>query len=151
MGIDKSRTRKSLVDAVGTIFSSGMPAVIFPAGRTSRKADGRLEDGPWGRMVVTQALRHERPVVPVFISGENSRLFYAVARLRRLLRVNLNVEMFLLPREVLSPPFARLDLVFGPPIFPAEMRGLASTDFARAQMLRARCYSLTPSPRGGDL
>jgi putative hemolysin len=144
VGIDKSRLTKGLAHAVERTFRTDAPVLIFPAGKTSRKNQGQLEDGPWGRMVVRQALRYQRPIVPVFVTGENSPLFYRVAQVRSRLGIGANLEMFLLPREVLRPHTSTVELIVGTTIFPDKLLELADNDEARAAVLRACCYSLNP-------
>jgi len=148
VGIDKSRTKKSLPETIERLFSTAGPVVVFPSGATSRKQKGLLRDGTWGRMVVQQALRRQRPIVPVFLSGNNSKFFYSVARARKVLGIGANLEMFLLPREMLAPSVDAIDIKLGQALSPAQVSELASTDLRRAAALRDICYALEESGIG---
>ena len=55
------------------IFEAGQALFIFPAGRISRQADGRLEDWPWQRSALSLARKHAVPVLPVYMHGPRSK------------------------------------------------------------------------------
>ncbi len=140
--LDRERAGRALSSSIDRVFEAGAPVLLFPAGRTSRMVGGRLRDAKWGRMVAERALRERRTVVPIFVSGRNSRQFYAVAALRRALGVSTNVEMFMLPREVLAPSIEHVQLTIGREIGPAELQRMGNNAIQRAAALRARCYLL---------
>jgi hypothetical protein len=65
---------------------------------------------------VKKAFLHERDVVPVFISGRVSGFFYALANLRKFLRIKANIEMIFLPNEMFKQKGMHLVIKFGKPI-----------------------------------
>ena len=123
----------------------GHALVIFPAGEVShvRAPDGRLVDPPWRHGAARIASETGAPVLPVFIEGENSRLFAAAARLHAHLRTAM------LPRELLRLRGAAVRVRIGHPV---SARRLAVFGEAAAQStyLRLRCYGLAGGapPRG---
>ncbi|MBA6372538.1 lysophospholipid acyltransferase family protein [Colwellia sp. BRX10-6] len=56
--------------------------VIFPAGRVSFfQADKqRIADADWNRLAIKLATKTDSPILPVFISGANSKLFHNMGR-----------------------------------------------------------------------
>lgn len=142
--VDRFNSQRNLAKTLHDTFGSSAAVLVFPAGRTSRPAivGGRLSDYPWQKMAVRMARIHQRPLVPVFISGRNSRLFYAIFHLRRWLGVRTNLEMLLLVREMMRPTTRRICLHFGQAIQPAELDGLGNDDQERMQWVRAACYRL---------
>ena len=79
------------------------PLLLFPAGRTSREYRGEMREFPWKRGFVRLARRSGRPVLPICVIARPSLLFRSLAKLRRALNIQTNLEMFLLVREVLKP------------------------------------------------
>jgi putative hemolysin len=96
-----AQSRQS-VAAVDEVFASEHPVMIFPAGLVSRLGDdGIVCDLEWKKMFVNKAIEYQRDILPVYVSGENSRFFYKFARLRKRLGIKFNIEMVRLPRELL--------------------------------------------------
>jgi len=99
--------RKSLAQ-----LRAGGLLVVFPAGRVSyyRKDLKRITDHEWSRVVGHLARHSGASVLPIYISGTNSRLFlimgYLYARLK----------MLMLPREMLKLNNQQVDFVTGLPI-----------------------------------
>ena len=79
------------------------PLLLFPAGRTSREYRGEMREFPWKRGFVRLARHSGRPVLPICVIARPSPLFRTIAKLRRALNIQTNLEMFLLVREVLKP------------------------------------------------
>jgi putative hemolysin len=79
--------------------------VIFPAGRVSfyQRDKQRISDGQWNRLSVQLAIKTSSPILPVFISGTNSRLFHRLGRIYYRFRlIMLAHEMFKLDKHVIS-------------------------------------------------
>ncbi|WP_406672539.1 1-acyl-sn-glycerol-3-phosphate acyltransferase [Natronospira sp.] len=131
-------------------FADDAAMLVFPAGRTSRKQGGQLRDGPWGKMVVRMARQHGRSIVPVFLGTRNSRRFNAVSALRRGLGLGMNLEMLLLPREMLYRAPRNNDFFVGAPLQADRLTTLGDDDRARAAALRTLCYQMA-SDMGGAL
>lgn len=72
------------------------PAVIlFPAGEVSRARPNGIRDGRWQSGFLRIARRANAPLLPVFIDGRNSPLFYGISAIYKPLAAPLLVqEMF---------------------------------------------------------
>jgi 1-acyl-sn-glycerol-3-phosphate acyltransferase len=97
------------------VLDSGSAVLIFPAGLVSRKQHGRIRDLSWKKTFVTQAIDHQKVIVPAFIEGENSSFFYNFARWRKRLGIKGNLEMLLLPDEMFSASGKKIRIHFGKP------------------------------------
>ena len=84
------------------LFESDAQIMILPAGEVSRRKKGIISDIVWQKSFITKAIQYKRDIIPVFISGRNSNLFYIAANLRKLLGIKMYVETLLLPREMLK-------------------------------------------------
>ena len=97
------RQSRDSVNDIVQAYDSGAQMITFPAGLCSRKESGKpVQDLKWNKSIVTMAIGHHRDIVPVYFEGENSKWFYRLARWRKRLGINFNIEMILLPREMVK-------------------------------------------------
>ncbi len=96
-------------------YRSSLPVLVFPAGRTARFRGGRLVDFPWNKAFIRQARKSKRVLIPVHLSGRNSRRFYLIWNLRRIFRVATNLEMLFLVDELLRLRGTEVSVVIGRP------------------------------------
>lgn len=97
-------------------YVSDVQILIFPSGFASRKIKGKIVDLQWKKHFISKSIEYNRDIVPVFISGENSKRFYRIANLRKFLGIKWNLEMFLLPDETYRHRKKEITLYFGRPI-----------------------------------
>lgn len=114
----QSRASQLSIDAA---FNSSSPLLVFPAGLVSRKVNGIITDLQWKKMFVTKSIATNRPIIPVYFSGTNSRFFYNFAKAREHSGIKLNIEMVLLPREVFRCQDKCFDIYIGAPIHPQSL------------------------------
>jgi 1-acyl-sn-glycerol-3-phosphate acyltransferase len=107
---------KETVLKFNELFESDKQIMIFPAGLVSRKNGGIITDPVWQKTFITKAIQHKRDIIPVFISGKNSSLFYNVDRIRKFLGIKLSIEIILLPREMHKQRNSTVTLTFGKPV-----------------------------------
>ncbi len=107
--------RKSL-QLISNAYSSGKCILIFPSGFVSRKIDGKIQDLPWQKSVITKARTHNLPIVPTFIDGQNSKRFYRISRLREIFKIKINFEMMTLPDEMFKQAGNTINITFSPPV-----------------------------------
>jgi len=106
-------------EAIGIIedtFASGKIILFFPAGLVSRKQGRRIEDLEWKKTFLTKAVKHRRPILPVYIEGRNSGFFYRLANLRKSLGIKSNIEMLYLVDEMFRQKNKTIRITFGKPI-----------------------------------
>ena len=86
------------------MWASETDVLTFPAGACSRlqRIDGHwtVQDLEWQKNFVQHAREYQRDVVPIYFEGHNSRFFYILAYLRKLLHIKLNIEMLYLVDEM---------------------------------------------------
>src|SRR6056297_1811246 len=97
-------------------YRSDAQILNFPAGLCSRKIRGKIVDLEWHKSFINKARKHERDIIPVHISGRNSNFFYNLARIRAILGIKANIEMFYLPNEMFKQREKNIVLTFGQPI-----------------------------------
>lgn len=121
--VSKIGSNRQHLQSYRELFSGEAAILHFPAGLCSRRKGGRLRDLPWNRSYLRLCRNTERPIVPCFFAGENSRFFYTVANLRRWFRIGLNIEMLFLVNEMFRKRGTILEAHIGKPIPPSRLRG----------------------------
>ena len=122
------------------IFLSEDAILFFPAGLVSRKQNGLIRDLEWKKSFVTQAIDHDRQIVPVFIEGENSKFFYRFANFRKRIGIKANIEMIFLPDEMFKQRGHTVKIHFGKP-FESSILDNTKSHRAWASLIKKYVYS----------
>jgi 1-acyl-sn-glycerol-3-phosphate acyltransferase len=116
VGNVKSRDSLQLVEQV---YATDAAILVFPAGLVSRKFSDGIRDLDWNKSFINKAIKYNKPIVPVFIEGKNSKFFYNFARWRKRLGIKANIEMLFLPDEMFKQKGNTIKIHFGKPIEPS--------------------------------
>ena len=73
-------------------------------------------DLDWKKSFVSQAKKHKKNIIPVFIEGKNSNFFYNLAILRKNLGIKANIEMLYLANELFKQRNKHFKFIVGTPI-----------------------------------
>ena len=101
---------------IAEMFSSDSQVLVFPSGTCSKKIKGKVTEMPWKKMFITQSRKYERDIVPIHISGCNSRLYYFLSWLSRILKLKINIGMILLVDELFNKAGEEFVISIGKPI-----------------------------------
>lgn len=119
-----NNTRKRDINRIVESLHQEQAVIVFPAGEVSRAGLTGVKDGKWHSGFIRFARKANAPVLPVFIGGKNSSLFYSISYINKALStVMLAREMFnkhsvTIPMRVGEPiPFSQIDAV---PVSTAE-------------------------------
>ena len=109
--------------------------VIFPAGRVSTYQDNENEitDAPWNRLSASLAIKTKSPVLPVFISGQNSKLFHQLGR------IYFRLRLLMLVRELLKLKNHCIEFSANNPITPDQYHHFKSPQHLN-DFFRLQCY-----------
>lgn len=122
-------------------YNSDEQILIFPSGLASRRIKGKITDLEWKKHFITKAIQHKRDVIPVFIGGRNSNRFYLLANIRKVLHLKWNIEMFLLPDELMRHKNSDIPVYFGKPI-PFQTFDKSKTHQEWAEWVKNHVYTL---------
>lgn len=114
----------------------------FPAGLVSRRQNGVIKDLKWGKNVVSNAIRYQRDVIPVHISGRNSNFFYSLGEWRKRLGIKANLEMLYLVDEVWNNHHTEIVITIGKPI-PYTTFSKEKSRAAWSESIKSEVYALT--------
>jgi putative hemolysin len=97
-------------------LSGDTQILTFPAGLVSRRIKGRIQDLEWKKNFISKAVKYQRDVVPVHITGRNTNRFYNIYSVRKLLGIKANIEMLYLYDETHRHQHKTFNITFGKPI-----------------------------------
>jgi putative hemolysin len=130
------------VKALNEAFASDVPMITFPAGLCSRRMKGgEICDLEWKSNFVRKAAQSGRDIVPVYFEGRLSNRFYRLARLRKFLGIEANIEMLYLVDEMVRLRGRHYEIIIGDPIPHRELDKFNSPHEA-AKYIREQVYKL---------
>ena len=116
VNVISSKQSRDLGVKIAEMFSSDMQVLVFPAGLCARKIKGKVTEMPWKKMFVTQSRKYEKDIVPLHISGVNSKRFFFFSWLSRLLKLKFNLGMLFLVDELFNKKGQEFVITIGKPI-----------------------------------
>ncbi len=97
-------------------YESDVQIIIFPSGYASRKIKGKVTDLEWKKHFIQKSIQYQRDIIPVHVSGQNSKFFYRLANFRKAIGLKWNLEMFFLADESFRHRGSKFTVTFGKPI-----------------------------------
>lgn len=116
VSIVPGKQKKSISESFARMFESERQVLVFPAGLCAKQIKGKVTEMPWKKMFVTQARKYERDVVPVHISGHNSKWYFLLSWLSRTLGLKFNIGMLYLVDELFKKAGEEFVITFGQPV-----------------------------------
>lgn len=129
------------VRLIEEMYASDTQILTFPSGYVSRRFGGRVQDLEWQKSFIAKAIRHQRDIIPVHISGRNSKFFYGLGSVRKFLGIRANLEMFYLVNETFKHKDKSIRISFGKPV-PHTSLDSSKTHKEWADQIRSMAYSL---------
>ena len=111
-----SNRNRELGEQIADMFRSDYQVLVFPAGMCARKIKGKVTEMPWKKMFITQSRKFERDVVPIHISGFNSKRFFFFTKLSTFLKLKFNLGMIFLVDELFNKKGQEFVVTFGKPV-----------------------------------
>ncbi|MDR2627999.1 MAG: lysophospholipid acyltransferase family protein [Dysgonamonadaceae bacterium] len=119
-------------------LKEGRSLGFFPAGAISKNRITRIEDRDWQTSVLKLIKKAGVPIVPVYISGNNSRFFNFLDL------IDWRLRTLRLCHELTNKKGKTIHLVFGTPILPEEQKNYTDIT-AFGKFLKERTYELKES------
>lgn len=114
--VNKHGSNAENMKFINQAFEAENLLLIFPAGMVSRKINGEIKDLVWKSSFVSRSVKNQRNIIPVHVDGRNSNFFYNFAIWRKRLGIKANLEMFLLPDELVKQRNKTVTFTIGKPI-----------------------------------
>jgi len=122
-------------------YNSDDQILYFPAGLCSRLIGKEITDIEWRKSYITQAIKYNRDILPLFFDGKNSKFFYRFAKLRSALRIKPSLETALLPHEMFKKKGSHFNIYIGDPICCEDLKNCKSVAEWN-KMIRDQVYKL---------
>ncbi|MFN3693704.1 MAG: GNAT family N-acyltransferase, partial [Ignavibacterium sp.] len=116
--------------------------IIFPAGEVARLTINGIKDKKWNRGSVYFADKFQTPVLPIFIKGRNSILFYITSLFSK------KLSMFLLPYELFNKRNKTFDIKIGHPISPKALNTKYQKTEFLSKSLKKHLYLISKNKKG---
>lgn len=110
------RQGRGIAEKIAGMFESDRQVLVFPAGLCAKSIKGVVTEMPWKKMFITQSRKYERDVVPVHISGHNSKWYFFLSWLSRTLKLKFNIGMLYLVDELFKQAGKEFVITFGKPL-----------------------------------
>ena len=132
---------RNLPQLISEAYGSDNQMIIFPAGKCSRKIDGKIQDVAWSKSFITKSVETHRDIVPVHFIGQNSKKFYNRDILFKKLGIKANLTMLFLPDELFRGMHSTFTVKFGKPI-PYSRFDSSKSALQWAQWVREEAYMI---------
>ncbi len=109
----QSLQKKESIKKIYEALDDEMALLIFPSGEVSRASSTGIKDKLWHKGFLKFASRSSSPILPIHISGKNSKTFYSVSA------INKKLSMILLPDEIFKQKNKSINISIGE-IVPSE-------------------------------
>ncbi|MCX6147624.1 MAG: GNAT family N-acetyltransferase [Candidatus Kapabacteria bacterium] len=106
--------KRSQLESIKKCLENEEAIIIFPAGEVSRMSGLGIKDKDWSRSALYFASKYNAPILPMFVKGRNSLLFYFTSIISK------KLAMFLLPSEMFNKKGKTIHIRVGDPI-PAKV------------------------------
>lgn len=132
----QDNTSKTHIRAIHSFLQAGGAMIIFPAGTVSRLGASGVKDDDWHPGFLRMAKAANAPIVPVYVNGKNSPLFYGMSVLCRPL------STLWLVREMFKHQNRSIGICIGEPIQHSTYSNLPMPPKAVARLMRKHLYRI---------
>lgn len=116
--------------------------IFFPAAKVSRWSIKGIQDTRWRKGPVHFSVKHQAPILPVFIQARNSKFFYLLSLLSK------TASMFLLAAEIIKQRRKRIQLSIGHPIPAKAFHSSLADEKTIMRLLKKHVYRIGRKKRG---
>jgi putative hemolysin len=110
--------------------------IMFPTGEVSRIRPHGVRDGKWKSGFVRLAFKSDSPILPIYINGKNSKLFYSMSALYKPLGT------LLLVKEMFKQHEQQISFTVGKPVPLSSLQKLDMKPGQLAKRMRKQVYRL---------
>ena len=139
LSVDNSSKTANAYDQVGQIIDAletEQAVIMFPTGEVSRIRPTGIRDGKWKPGFLSLAKKTKSPILPVYIGGKNSPLFYGLSSIYKPLGT------IMLVNEMFNHQDHEIVFRIGKPIPWDSIAGLEMPKKAIAKLMRKQVYLL---------
>lgn len=129
-------TRKNDIERIISSLQNEEAVIVFPAGEVSRAGMTGIKDGKWNSGFLRFARKANAPVLPVYLGGKNSPLFYGMSY------INKSLSALLLAREMFNKQSAIIPIRIGQAIPYSHIDAVPVSTAEKTKLLRKNLYRI---------
>lgn len=129
-------TRKRDIERITESLQNEEAVIVFPAGEVSRAGLTGIKDGKWNSGFIRFARKANAPVLPVFIGGKNSSLFYGASY------INRSLSTLMLAREMFNKHSVSIPIRVGEPIPFSQIDAVPLSTSEKCKLLKKHLYRI---------
>ncbi|WP_445768029.1 GNAT family N-acyltransferase [Rheinheimera sp.] len=129
-------TERRALDNIQQHLAAEGALILFPSGEVSRLRPDGIRDGKWHNGFLRFASNAKAPILPIFIDGRNSALFYGASMLYKPLATMLLVQ------EMFNQQRKKLEMRIGEQIPYDAFANLALETQAKVKLFKKHLYRL---------
>lgn len=129
-------TRKANIARIVDALQNDEAIIVFPAGEVSRAGFTGIKDGKWNSGFIHFARKANAPILPVYLGGKNSPLFYGLSY------INKSMSTLMLAREMFNKHSVTLPVRIGEPIAFNQLDALPVSNRDKARLLKKHLYRI---------
>lgn len=129
-------TRKRDIARIVEALQNEEAVIVFPAGEVSRAGVTGIKDGKWNSGFIRFARKANAPILPTFIGGKNSSLFYGASY------INRNLSTLLLAREMFNKRSISIPMKVGEPIPFSQLDAVPVSTQEKSKLLKKHLYRI---------
>ncbi len=129
-------TRKADINRIVGSLHQEEAVIVFPAGEVSRAGLTGIRDGRWHSGFLLFARKANAPILPVYVGGKNSSLFYGVSSLNR------QLSTLMLAREMFQKHDQSLKMRVGEAIPFSQIDAVPVSSREKAKLLKRHLYRI---------
>ncbi|MFW1676886.1 GNAT family N-acyltransferase [Pontibacter sp. JAM-7] len=129
-------TRKADISRIVDTLHNEEAVIVFPAGEVSRAGLTGIRDGRWNSGFLMFARKSNAPILPVYIGGKNSSLFYGISSLNR------QLSTLMLPREMFQQHSHSLPMRVGEAIPFSQIDAIPVSSREKSKLLKRHLYRI---------
>lgn len=134
-------TRKRDIERIVDALHQEQAIIVFPAGEVSRAGITGVRDDKWNSGFIRFARKANAPVLPIFIGGKNSSLFYSISY------INKALSTMMLAREMFNKHSVTIPMKVGEPIPFSQIDAVPVSTAEKAKLLKKHLYRIAKNKK----
>ena len=134
-------TRKQDIARIVDCLQNEEAIIVFPAGEVSRASITGIKDGKWNSGFLRFARKANAPILPIFLGGKNSSLFYGASYLYK------QFSTLLLVREMFNKDSRTIKMKVGEPIPFAQLDAVPVSTQDKTKLLKKHLYRIAKNKK----
>lgn len=134
-------TRKRDIARIVEALHQEQAVIVFPAGEVSRAGITGVKDDKWNSGFIRFARKANAPILPIFIGGKNSSLFYSISY------INKALSTMMLAREMFNQRSITIPMRIGEPIAFSQIDAVPVSTAEKTKLLKKHLYRIAKNKK----